>query len=41
VHGAMKMFAPQIDNISDSVQLNPDLIDLEIYNKLKAINTTA
>ncbi|MBA7532519.1 hypothetical protein ES705_24745 [subsurface metagenome] len=32
------MFAPQIDNISDSLQLNPDLIDLEIYNKLKAIN---
>lgn len=34
----MEMFAPQIDNISDSLQLNPDLIDLEIYNKLKAIN---
>lgn len=32
------MFSPQIDNISDSLQLNPDLIDLEIYNKLKAIN---
>lgn len=34
----MEMFPPQIDNISDSLQLNPDLIDLEIYNKLKAIN---
>ena len=34
----MEMFSPQIDNISDSLQLNPDLIDLEIYNKLKAIN---
>jgi hypothetical protein len=38
VHGAMEMFAYQIDNIIDSLQFNPDLIDLEIYNKLKAIN---
>jgi len=31
------MFIPQIDNIIDHLQSNPELIDLKIYNKLIAI----
>ncbi|MCK4654421.1 MAG: hypothetical protein KAU01_08245 [Candidatus Cloacimonetes bacterium] len=34
----MEIFAPQIDNIIEHLQSNPELVDLEIYNKLKAIN---
>jgi len=34
----MEMFSPQIDNIIDHLQSNPELVDLEIYNKLKEIN---
>lgn len=31
------MFILQIDNIIDHLQSNPELVDLEIYNKLMAI----
>src|SRR3989304_4621840 len=32
-----EIFAPAIDNLIDSGQFNPDLIDTKIYNKLTAI----
>jgi hypothetical protein len=38
MHKAMEIFTPQIDNIIDHLQSFPELVDLEIYNRLKAIN---